>query len=155
MRQSTRRTDRLTRAPHALHKHWNRCVTNGLQVELKMSPCGAPFFFWCSVKSLQYCVIFVFGYLNRPSCSEEYGNNTRRHSVCRVTSLHCLQCHQFVRICYSRSKLLRLNCVTAELTLSLLSLCKKVFFFFLPMPPHVLMNVRGFPPGCGDSVADF
>ena len=26
--------------------------------------------------------------------------------------------------------------------------------FFLPMPPHVLMNFRGFPPGCGDSVAD-
>ena len=24
-----------------------------------------------------------------------------------------------------------------------------------PMPPHVLMNFRGFPPGCGDSVADF
>ena len=31
------------------------------------------------------------------------------------------------------------------------------FFSFLlsPMPPHVLMNFRGFPPGCGDSVADF
>ena len=29
--------------------------------------------------------------------------------------------------------------------------------FFLPpsMPPHVRMNFRGFPPGCGDSVADF
>ena len=27
--------------------------------------------------------------------------------------------------------------------------------FFIPMPPHVLMNFRGFPPGCGDSVADF
>ena len=24
-----------------------------------------------------------------------------------------------------------------------------------PVPPHVLMNFRGFPPGCGDSVADF
>ena len=23
------------------------------------------------------------------------------------------------------------------------------------MPQHVLMNFRGFPPGCGDSVADF
>ena len=23
------------------------------------------------------------------------------------------------------------------------------------MPPHVLMNFRGLPPGCGDSVADF
>ena len=23
------------------------------------------------------------------------------------------------------------------------------------MPPHVLINFRGFPPGCGDSVADF
>ena len=23
------------------------------------------------------------------------------------------------------------------------------------MPPHILMNFRGFPPGCGDSVADF
>ena len=23
------------------------------------------------------------------------------------------------------------------------------------MPPHVLMDFRGFPPGCGDSVADF
>ena len=23
------------------------------------------------------------------------------------------------------------------------------------MPPHGLMNFRGFPPGCGDSVADF
>ena len=22
-------------------------------------------------------------------------------------------------------------------------------------PPHVLMNFRGFPPGCGDSVVDF
>ena len=31
----------------------------------------------------------------------------------------------------------------------------KIFFFFGPMPPHVLMNFRGFPPGCGDSVADF
>ena len=28
-------------------------------------------------------------------------------------------------------------------------------YFFFPMPPHVLMNFRGFPPGCGDSVADF
>ena len=24
-----------------------------------------------------------------------------------------------------------------------------------PVPPQVLMNFRGFPPGCGDSVADF
>ena len=24
-----------------------------------------------------------------------------------------------------------------------------------PMPSHVLTNFRGFPPGCGDSVADF
>ena len=35
---------------------------------------------------------------------------------------------------------------------------KFFFLFFLsfsPMPPHVLMNFRGFPPGCGDSVADF
>ena len=23
------------------------------------------------------------------------------------------------------------------------------------MPPHVLMNFRGLPPGCGGSVADF
>ena len=23
------------------------------------------------------------------------------------------------------------------------------------MPPHALMNFRGFPPGCGDNVADF
>ena len=30
-----------------------------------------------------------------------------------------------------------------------------VVFFFPPMPPHVLMNFRGFPPDCGDSVADF
>ena len=32
-----------------------------------------------------------------------------------------------------------------------------LFYFFppLPLPPHVLMNFRGFPPGCGDSVADF
>jgi len=28
-------------------------------------------------------------------------------------------------------------------------------FFSPPMPPHVLMNFRGFPPGCGDSIADF
>jgi len=28
-------------------------------------------------------------------------------------------------------------------------------FFPPPMPPHVLMNFRGFPSGCGDSVADF
>jgi len=28
-------------------------------------------------------------------------------------------------------------------------------FFSPPMPPHVLMNFRGFAPGCGDSVADF
>ena len=26
---------------------------------------------------------------------------------------------------------------------------------FSPVPPHVLTNFRGFPPGCGDSVADF
>jgi hypothetical protein len=32
---------------------------------------------------------------------------------------------------------------------------QRTSFFFLPMPPHVLMNFRGFPPGCGDSVADF
>ena len=39
-----------------------------------------------------------------------------------------------------------------------------LFFYFIfsflfnsppQMPPHVLMNFRGFPPGCGDSVADF
>jgi len=29
-----------------------------------------------------------------------------------------------------------------------------LFFFFFPIPPHVLMNFRGFCPGCGDSVAD-
>ena len=23
------------------------------------------------------------------------------------------------------------------------------------MPPHILMNFCGFPPGCGDSVADY
>jgi len=28
-------------------------------------------------------------------------------------------------------------------------------YFFCPMPPHVLMNFRGFLPGCVDSVADF
>jgi hypothetical protein len=27
--------------------------------------------------------------------------------------------------------------------------------FFSPMPPPVLMNFVVFPPGCGDSVADF
>ena len=26
---------------------------------------------------------------------------------------------------------------------------------FFPMPSYVLMNFRGFPPGCGDSIADF
>ena len=31
----------------------------------------------------------------------------------------------------------------------------KMFFFPPPMPPHVLTNFCGFPPGCGDSVADF
>ena len=31
---------------------------------------------------------------------------------------------------------------------------ERVFFYF-PVPPHVLMNFRVFPPGCGDSVADF
>ena len=30
-----------------------------------------------------------------------------------------------------------------------------VNFFFFPPMPHVLMNFRGFPPGCSDSVADF
>ena len=29
------------------------------------------------------------------------------------------------------------------------------FLFPSQMPPHVLMNFRGFPPGCGDSVTDF
>ena len=29
------------------------------------------------------------------------------------------------------------------------------FFFPPPMPPHVLMNFCGFPPGCGNSVTDF
>ena len=28
-------------------------------------------------------------------------------------------------------------------------------FLTPPPPPHVLMNFRGFPPGCGNSVADF
>ena len=28
------------------------------------------------------------------------------------------------------------------------------YIFFPPMPPHVLMNFRGFRPGCGDSVAE-
>ena len=34
---------------------------------------------------------------------------------------------------------------------------KEVNYFYPPpqMPPHVLMNFRGFPPDCGDSVADF
>ena len=27
--------------------------------------------------------------------------------------------------------------------------------YFFPMPPHVLLNFRGFPAGCGDSVANF
>jgi hypothetical protein len=30
-----------------------------------------------------------------------------------------------------------------------------IYIFVLPLPPNVLMNFRGFPPGCGDSVADF
>ena len=36
--------------------------------------------------------------------------------------------------------------------------CLSIFiylFFFYSTPPHVLMNFRGFSPGCGDSVADF
>ena len=32
---------------------------------------------------------------------------------------------------------------------------EELYDFFFPMPPHVLMNFRGFPPGCRDSVADF
>ena len=32
---------------------------------------------------------------------------------------------------------------------------KIYFIYFFLMPPHVLMNFRGFHPGCGDSVADF
>ena len=28
-------------------------------------------------------------------------------------------------------------------------------FFFFPIPQHLLINFRGFRPGCGDSVADF
>ena len=43
--------------------------------------------------------------------------------------------------------------IIREPYLSLLSCWLGCFFF--PMPPHVLMNFRGFPPGCGDSVADF
>ena len=30
-----------------------------------------------------------------------------------------------------------------------------MFRGLLPMPPHVLMNFRGFPPSFGDNVADF
>ena len=30
-----------------------------------------------------------------------------------------------------------------------------MYIYIYPMPPHVLMNFRGFPPVCGDSVADF
>ena len=34
--------------------------------------------------------------------------------------------------------------------------CNVISFFFLPpMRPHVLMNFRSLPPGCGDSLADF
>ena len=29
-----------------------------------------------------------------------------------------------------------------------------LLLLFSPMPPHVLMNFRDFPPGCGNSVAD-
>ena len=32
---------------------------------------------------------------------------------------------------------------------------RKANLFLFPMPPHVLMNFRGSPPGCGDSIADF
>ena len=32
---------------------------------------------------------------------------------------------------------------------------KYVVKFFSLMPQHVLMKFRGFPPGCGNSVADF
>ena len=35
---------------------------------------------------------------------------------------------------------------------------KKIYIYIYsppPMPPHVLMNFRDFPSGCGDSVADF
>jgi len=28
-------------------------------------------------------------------------------------------------------------------------------YIYIPMPPHVLMNFRGFSPGCGNSVAGF
>ena len=35
------------------------------------------------------------------------------------------------------------------------SLLVYIMFPLPPMPPHVLMNFRGFPPGCGDSVANF
>jgi hypothetical protein len=32
----------------------------------------------------------------------------------------------------------------------------KIGFFFLPMPPHVLLGLLWFPtPGCGCSVTDF
>ena len=38
---------------------------------------------------------------------------------------------------------------------SYLALQKNNFFLPPPIPLHVLMNFRAFPPGCGDSVADF
>jgi hypothetical protein len=48
--------------------------------------------------------------------------------------------------------------LTPEVLTVILFLPTVFFPTFLPpppMPPHVLMNFRGFPPGCGDSVAAF
>lgn len=76
--------------------------------------------FRCSATTIQYCLIFVFGYLNSPSCSEECGNCTRSRSVCLVTSMYCLQCRQIVNIHCTQSKLTAfelLHCRTDPVTL--------------------------------------
>jgi hypothetical protein len=47
------------------------------------------------------------------------------------------------------------NIYNSENTKNITTKIHNLQFFSPPMPPHVLMNFRGFPPGCGDSVADF
>ena len=79
--------------------------------------------------------------------SEIHSINTRQHTSLHQPTSNFAGCQQ--GIYYSGVR------VYNNLPSHIKQLSYDTKNFFPPMPPHVLMNFHGFPPGHGDSVADF
>ena len=105
------------------------------------------------ISDLHYSLFIPIAYFEiaRRAYVEAVLGAFEKHSEKRLLASPCLFFHpsacQFVRVEYLGSHRTDFREILHE------------GFSVIPpppsMPPHVLMNFRGFPPGCGDSVADY